>query len=54
MRLEGSLAVWAVDGVRGSLAVDVLACLRCSAAEVLFSSQVAALSYREERHPMRS
>ena len=40
--------------VRGSLALDFLACLRFSAAAVMFASQVAAPLYMEERHSARS
>ena len=36
--------------VRGSLALDFLACLRFSAAAVMFASQVVPPLYREERH----
>ena len=54
MCLEDSLAVWTGDDshmcCQESLAFDFLACLRCSAAAVLFASQVAAPLYREERH----
>ena len=36
------------------VALDFLACLRCSAAAVLFATQVAAPLYREEHHLARS
>ena len=56
--LKYSLAVWTGDGSRvccqGSLPLDFLACLRFSAAAVLFASQVAAPLFREERHSARS
>ena len=45
------LAVWqgmvAACVVRWSLALDLLACLRVSAAAVMFASQVAAPLYRD-------
>ena len=44
----------AACAVRGSLALDFLACLRVSAAAVMFVSQVAAPLYMEERHSARS
>ncbi|KAI0224628.1 hypothetical protein LSAT2_024388, partial [Lamellibrachia satsuma] len=40
--------------LRGSLALDFLACLGCSAAAGLFASQVAAPLYWEVRHSARS
>ena len=40
--------------VSGSLALDFLPCLRCSAAAVLFASPGASPFYRQERHSARS
>ena len=58
MSKDDSLAVWTADDSRmccqGSLALDFLACLRFSAAAVMFASQVATPLYREERHSARS
>ena len=54
-RFSGSVdRGWQQRVVSGSLAFNFLACLRCSAAAVLFASQVAAPLYREERHSARS
>ena len=58
LRLEDSLAVWTGNGspmwCQGSLVLDFLACLRCSAAAVQFASQAAAPLYLEESHSTRS
>ena len=52
--LQCGQGMGAACGVRGSLALDFLACLHFFAAAVLFASQVAAPLYREERHSARS
>ena len=58
LRLEDSLAGLTGNGshmwCQGSLVLDFLACLRCSAAEVQFAFQVTAPLYRKERHSTRS